>query len=277
VDQTDAFGLGAHEHLEPAATRAGPVAVAIDWAQVELVWSAHGYPVAPAYRDTHRRTYHDRTPWANHGGPYDVREATALAREHAREFVAHAAARLDAYSAERPGRRGLLACALDTELLGHWWYEGPTWLAAVVEEADRQGVTLATLGDALERAAPVERPLAPSTWGQPKDMSTWDSALVAGPAFDARRREVELVLAASRGRDGPALMRATRELLALQASDWSFQLTRRLAADYPLRRMAGHAERMDAALAALADSAPAPEPEVRNLAPELDLSPLVAP
>ena len=35
-----------------------------------------------------------------------------------------------------------------------------------------------------------------------------------------------------------ALERAARELLALQSSDWAFQVTRDLAADYPLERVA---------------------------------------
>ena len=68
------------------------------------------------------------------------------------------------------------------------------------------------------------------------------------------------------------LERAARELLALQSSDWAFMVTRELAADYPLRRVAAHAA---AHAGALSDSAPVPE--LRNLAPDLDLASLVAP
>jgi 1,4-alpha-glucan branching enzyme len=76
---------------------------------------------------------------------------------------------------------------------------------------------------------------------------------------------------------GAALERAARELLALQSSDWAFQVTHDLAGDYPSRRVAAHVEALDAALAALKDSAPVPEPHVRNLAPGLDLAPLLSP
>ena len=62
-------------------------------------------------------------------------------------------------AAER-GRPGLLTCALDTELLGHWWYEGQYWLAGVVEEAAAAGLELTTVSGALERTEPVERALA---------------------------------------------------------------------------------------------------------------------
>jgi len=279
VDQTDAWGIGALDHLEPVATPAGPVALPIDWKTVELVWSFTGYPSDGRYRDYHRRTTHDLHAWniAGHGYQYDV--AQKLAKTHAREFVEHCAARLDTYRAER-GRPGLITCALDTELLGHWWYEGLTFLRAVLDEADRQGVPLVRTSDVA--VEPVERDLAASTWGRPKDMTTWDSPRVADFAWTARQAELRTLrqFAAAGGNGnghGPAFERAARELLALQASDWAFQVTHDLAGDYPTRRITAHAEGLDAALAALTDSAPVPEPTVRNLAPGLDLSPLLSP
>ena len=43
VDQTPVPGF---DHLRPVATEAGPVAVPIDWATVDLVWNDRdGYPV----------------------------------------------------------------------------------------------------------------------------------------------------------------------------------------------------------------------------------------
>ena len=200
-----------------------------------------------------------------------------LARRHAQEFVARAAERLDSYRAER-GRPGLLCCALDAELLGHWWYEGVEWLQFVLDEARLQGVPLATLPDAFERIEPVERPLAESTWGQRKDLSTWDSARVAEICFAARQGELLTVAAAGATRArGPALDRAVRELLALQASDWAFQVTHELAADYPLERVRAHSRELDAALEALKDSGSVADAALRNLAPEVDLTPLFAP
>jgi hypothetical protein len=54
-------------------------------------------------------------------------------------------------------------------------------------------------------------------------------------------------------------------------------VTRELAADYPVERMRLHRAALDAALAALTDSAAVPEPSLRALAPHLDLSPLTTP
>jgi 1,4-alpha-glucan branching enzyme len=101
---------------------------------------------------------------------------------------------------------------------------------------------------------------------------------VAELAFEARAAELRTVAAVARhGAPHAALERAARELLALQSSDWAFMVTRDLAADYPVERMRLHAESLDAALAALTDSAVAPEPALRGLAPHLDLSPLTTP
>ncbi len=274
VDQTSVSGF---EHLHPVATEPGPVAVPIHWPTVELVWSdRNGYPVHGTYRDYHRRTVHDLKPWDNAGRPYDRQAALALARDHARDFVERAK--------HRVGEGGLLCCALDTELLGHWWYEGPAWLAAVLEEAPRQGLELVTVSEGIERSDPRAAHLAPSTWGSGKDLSTWDSPRVGHMAVAARRSELRTVAAtAGHARPRAALERAARELLAMQASDWAFMATHELAGDYPRERLEGHGADLEAALAALAGgpaevtSPPVPEPSVRNLAPDLDLAALTSP
>jgi 1,4-alpha-glucan branching enzyme len=268
VDQT---GVEGFDHLCPVATEPGPVAVPIDWETVQLVWNEDdGYPAHPLYRNYWGRTVHDLKPWSNAGQPYDHEAALALAREHARDFVTRAAARLE--------RGGLLCCALDTELLGHWWYEGQAWLRAVLDEAEAQGVRLVTGSEGIELVEPRARDLSASTWGRGKDFTTWDAPPVAELAFAARSAELRTVAAvAGHGSPHAALERAARELLAMQASDWSFMVTRDLAADYPVERMRLHGAALDAALAALTDSAAAPDPQLRGLAPHLDLAPLTTP
>ena len=105
-------------------------------------------------------------------------------------------------------------------------------------------------------------------------MSTWDSPAVAEFAFAQRRGELAVVAAATRLGRSRRLERAARELLALQSSDWAFQVTRAQAGDYPFDRVRAHAAALHAALS---DSAPTPDPRLRGLAPELDIWPLVLP
>jgi 1,4-alpha-glucan branching enzyme len=269
VDQSAVAGF---DHLRPVGTEAGPLAVPIDWKTIELVWDEPtGYPADPAYRDYHRRTVHDLKPWDNSGRPYDREAALARARSHARDFVARAAARL--------ADGGLLCCALDTELLGHWWYEGQDWLAAVLEEAPRAGLELVTVSEGLERVEPQRVPLAASTWGSGKNLSTWDSPRVGELAVAARRAELRTVAAAARATEPrAALERAARELLAMQSSDWAFMATRQVAGDYPSKRMEHHGRELEAALASLGGGeGAAPEPALRGLAPDLDLAALTTP
>ena len=186
--------------------------------------------------------------------------------------------------------------AIDTELLGHWWSEGTIWLREVLAGAEAAGVRLLTVPQALAEHEPVERPekrpLAASAWGEEKDLRTWDSPAVADLAWGARRLELRLMRALSAGLRAPgasrpggelpanAALRAARELLAAQASDWAFLDKRGQAGDYPFRRVTDHAE---AALEALGsvqqpiDSRSVTDPCMRSLAPDLSLAPLLEP
>jgi 1,4-alpha-glucan branching enzyme len=275
IELTARFGLGAREHLRPLIGDAGLVLVPIDRATMDLVWSDRGYPADGVYRDYHHHTIHHHTPWSNDGGVYDHARAQAKAREHAADFVARTAARLREDGRGLPGG-GLAVCALDTELLGHWWYEGITWLEAVVEQCTRQGLELVRLDDALERLEPVpaRRPTPSqsageaafddelaSSWGAHGDLSTWSGPAVAEVAFALRRAELEVIAA------GPRAGRvALRELLALQSSDWAFMLSRGLAAPYASERLALH---RDALTRALAEPEAVDPNSTRNLAGRL--------
>jgi 1,4-alpha-glucan branching enzyme len=269
VELTRRYGLGAPEHLRPVLCESGLVLVPVDRATMALVWDDRGYPAAGPYRDYHHRTTHDHNPWNNAGGPYEHEAALALAAEHARDFVARTIERLR----DAPGGRGLAVCALDTELLGHWWYEGVDWLRGVILESRRQGLELVRLDDALQRIDPVpvaqDELRAPGSWGQDGDLSTWSGPAVAEFAFAARRGELEVMAA---GRDaGPA---AVRELLALQSSDWAFMVSREIAGPYAIERFEGHREALGRALAA---GAQADAGALRNLAVDATCAPFLAP
>jgi 1,4-alpha-glucan branching enzyme len=257
VELTARFGEAAAEHLRPIATASGITLVPIDRHTISLVWGERGYPASGVYRDYHHHTVHHHNPWNNDGGAYDHAQALELAHAHAGDFVARTRARLDGCGG------GLVVCALDTELLGHWWYEGVWWLRDVVEECSRQGLELLRLDDALESFEPVAGAVqGTSTWGQHGDLSTWSSPLVADMAFAARAAELEVVAAGER-----ASPIAVRELLALQASDWPFMVSRELAGPYPRERFDGHRHALARALEDGDSTAPAGP---RNLALDAD-------
>lgn len=267
VELTGRYGLGAREHARVFGGESGVALIPIDRETIARVWSEGGYPSHGAYRDYHNHTIHHHKPWANDGSAYDPALATATAESHAAEFVAATIARLrdlNADGGEALAGGGLLVCALDTELLGHWWYEGVQWLRAVVRECSRQGLELVRLdeAEALRDPVPVEEAWGESSWGKDGDLSTWSGPVVADIAFATR--EAELRALASGDRLGGA---ALRELLALQASDWAFMVSRDLAVPYARERFEGHRERLEAALA---DGPRASAQALRNLASSAD-------
>jgi 1,4-alpha-glucan branching enzyme len=255
VDLTDVFGRGGPQNLQPMGTAAGPILVPIDREAIELVWHDDGYPSQGPYRDYHHHTTHHHKPWANDGSVYDRARALAQARADAGDFVKRVRARV--------ADGGLCVCALDTELLGHWWYEGIDWLRFVVEAA---GDLLVALDDALDETTVAPAQLPVTSWGTARDLSTWSGPAVADIAFAAREAELRVV-----ARGAATGKRALRELLALQASDWAFLSSRDAAGPYARERHEAHLAAFDEALAGGGDDA------VRNLAPQISHAPLLAP
>jgi 1,4-alpha-glucan branching enzyme len=271
VDQSD--GEAPLAALRPVRSPSGPVAFGLDWDSIALVWSSEGYPSNPDYLEYHRQSDNGLRLWSIEGAPYDPGAARARAAAHAAEFADAVAARLCRHAEDGRGP-GLVTFAIDTELLGAWWAEGPEWLRALASAAPERGVRLVMLSEALAAHEPVERPLRASTWGEGKDFSTWDSPAVADLAWGARRLELRLLRELSGRRLGAAAaQRAARELLAVQSSDWAFLDAKRQAGDYPYRRAVGHAEAMHEVI----DSREATDPRMRSLAPDLSLAPLLEP
>jgi 1,4-alpha-glucan branching enzyme len=260
VDLTGVLGHGDPAQLRPLRTGAGPLLVPVDRAVMDLVWHPDGYPCAAAYRNTRHYTDHRHTPWAVDGAPYDPARAAAQVRADAADFAARVARRIE--------RGGVCVCALDTELLGHFWHEGVAWLAAVIEACDAAGVPLVGLDEALAEApetAPAPAGLPPTSWGEPRDLSTWSGPAAAELAWRARAAELRLLGGVA---STPPGARALRELLALQASDWAFGVTRGTAGPYSRARADGHAAELERVLS----DPGAAGPSSRNLAPWLDLS-----
>ena len=266
---------GGDEALTPVRTGVDQVAFTIDWEAVSWLWDLSGYPSWPGYADFHAQSMNGMKIFAIDGSPRDPDAGREMAVRQARTFLASAAERL-ARRAERTGSEGLMVFACDMELLGHWWTEGPSWLEAVLAEAGDHGIELVTLGRASDLVEAREVELMPSTWGDGKDFRTWDSPAQADLILGSRRLELEVLRAAasrSLGREG--LERAVRELLAVQSSDWVFLDHTGQAGDYPFDRATSHARSAFEAIDS--DRSESPDPRLRALAPDLDITPMLVP
>ncbi|MBW3658140.1 MAG: DUF1957 domain-containing protein [Actinobacteria bacterium] len=254
------------------------VAFARDLSVAYRVWSpTSGYPGDPWYRD-----YYARGDWGMHPswrvtdhelGPmekavYEPARAAARVADHVDDLAGVLHEVLD----RRPGE--LVVAAYDTELFGHWWFEGPAWLEGLLRLlADDPTLTTTTLAARVDRHPPTRRLALPeSSWGFAKGHASWVTPETRAMWVDLRRAEQRAreVLAATAGAGGDGTLAAgrrqlARELALLTSSDWPFMVTRGNAAGYGFERFAGHR----AALDQLADAVERDDPDLAVLVAEL--------
>jgi 1,4-alpha-glucan branching enzyme len=270
VDGPSLHGRTARAH--PIGT-SDVVAFGRDLEVTYRVWSPKsGYPGNPAYRDFHtfdhasgfrpaRVTSRQTPPEAK--APWDPVIAKASARHDARDFVDIVRRRLLGLAAET-GHRAMTIAAFDTELFGHWWYEGPVWLDEVLRLLPLAGVRVTTLDGALKAGHvgdPVEIPA--SSWGSGKDWRVWAGPQVADivEAADVLAKQLLSTVDSRRwlGRDR-ALDQLCREAYLAMASDWAFMVSKDSAVDYARSRITTHTSRFERLRRALdSDSARAPD------------------
>lgn len=176
--------------------------------------------------------------------PYDPGAAAARAASDARTFVELRRRRLGAVAA---GKRHPIAVApFDAELFGHWWFEGPLFIDALIrcldETPDLRAVTLQE-HLALHGTDEEIRP-APSSWGAQGYNATWLRAETGWVHLSLHQAAAELddLLRARRpsaaaSRETRLLRQAARSLLLAQSSDWTFHLGRGAASRYAESRL----------------------------------------
>jgi 1,4-alpha-glucan branching enzyme len=220
------------------------------------VWSAAGgYPGDPSYREFHKR---DATSgmqyWSVTGrdvdlgakAPYDPAEAAQHVSAHARHFAGVAIAELERL-AQQGRQRPLVTAVFDTELFGHWWFEGVSWLGQVLEVLAQDGrVTLEPITSYLDRNPPQDAiDLPESSWGAAGDHRTWlnPATELLWQGIHDSELEMESLLAQAPDDRRGLVQQAARELLLLQSSDWPFLVTTGQAREYAEERFRTHSER----------------------------------
>jgi predicted glycosyl hydrolase (DUF1957 family) len=232
-----------------------------DPVSARLVWSKQGgYPGSAEYLEFHRRdATHGLRLWRvtshttalDEKAPYDPADAARAAERHAAHFTSS----LEALA--RDGARVVVA-PFDAELFGHWWREGPAFLAHVTRTlaAGDAPVRLATARDALAPGGAGEAVLDAGSWGALGSFAMWLNERTAWlwrrlwPLEEAFWRVAPAALAHAAWH--PVLVQAARELLLAQSSDWPFMLTRTEAADHAARRAKEHLAAAEALVGALA-------------------------
>src|SRR5437899_8212574 len=225
------------------------------------VWSRHhGYPGDEWYLEFHKIRWPGGLKLCRVTGPavdHGAKRASGPSGAHGRvgEHARHFAQLLAGIAAEH--RTGVVVAPFDTELFGHWWFEGVDFLAGVYRELRHQpGVRpVGASRHPTDHPARTALRLAEGSWGVNGDHTMWlnDRTAWTWPRLRALEGAVwkaaPVALAAPGAR--PALAQAARELLLAQASDWQFMISTGAVPDYAERRFKLHcddAERLVAAL-----------------------------
>jgi 1,4-alpha-glucan branching enzyme len=227
----------------------------------EQVWAAAiGYPGDPTYREFHRKDpEHGLQYWRVTDNqvdiafkePYDPYHAGQRVEEHAHHFVELVANQLRDFREEH-GSSGFIASAYDTELFGHWWFEGVDWLKKVLALlAAHPEIELTTASEWLEQHPPRQViDLPESSWGHAGTHVTWlnpETTWMWAAVHAAERRMEGLVerYPSAEGSALAALNQAARELVLLEASDWEFLYTTGQARQYASDRFTEHVARFN--------------------------------
>ncbi len=217
------------------------------------VWSRHGgYPGDGAYLEFHKIRYPGGLKlWrvtSDSAGlgdkyAYEPDGASAQVLRHAKHF-----ARLLSRVGDTIQRAGaeLIAVPFDTELFGHWWFEGVDFIEELYRQIDLQGgVRPLTASAHLNNARADEAlNLSAGSWGKDGDWSMWLNSQTNWTWEKLWPLEEEFWRVAPAAINNPELhsilAQAARQLLLAQSSDWQFIITTGEAADYAEARIKLH-------------------------------------
>jgi 1,4-alpha-glucan branching enzyme len=259
----------------PVVTPSGVLAFARDLESGWQVWNARGgYPGDFYYREFYRDLGFDADydyikPYLHQDGIrrnigikyhritggddlgqrafYDRQQALARVSEHATDFVRNRQQQIEGLYATFK-RKVIVICPYDAELFGHWWFEGPQFLEAVIRKvaAEQNVFRLSTPSDYAE-AKHHHHPQEPaaSSWGAEGYNRVWlnqDNQWLYRHQHWAERRMVELAnrFPDAHGQLKRMLNQAGRELLLAQSSDWAFMISGQASASYAVKRFRDH-------------------------------------
>ena len=222
------------------------------------VWSGQtGYPGDPDYLDFHKK-YHnsalrywrvtDSKADMQYKQPYVPVWAESRAKLHARHFVDILEVTVKSRFAQT-GYEPTICLPFDTELFGHWWFEGPMFIEHVLRGIHASSVLKTrTASEQVDHPRPIcEVALPESSWGKDGDHSVWinDDTKWTWEAEYSLERRITLLMEKHPVRIWDDVMRRVAlnihaELLLTQASDWQFLITNCTARDYAEMRFHNH-------------------------------------
>ena len=216
------------------------------------VWSGKtGYPGDGWYLEFHKKHFPGGMRYwritssdADLGAklPYDPAKTRERLEENAGHFVDSLRESL------RDRKEGVVVSLYDTELFGHWWYEGPEWLYLVLKKLYDTEIKPSSVGNCLESLRPHQMISLPEgSWGKGgfhwiwlNDETSWIWDKIYRIEGEAARLKGRIPAGSAR-----ILKQFVREKFLLESSDWPFLISTWTARDYAENRAAEHFERAD--------------------------------
>lgn len=145
--------------------------------------------------------------------------------------------------------------SFDTELFGHWWFEGIVFIEQVIRKLhEYTAVQMCTASEYLQETPPVHAMELPqSSWGSGGHWQVWlnNETEWMWPVIEAAEKTMKDLVEKhfnSNEQDAlktRALKQLGRELFLLESSDWPFLVTTAQAKQYAVERFRGHQERFN--------------------------------
>lgn len=258
-------GLGAEDH-------SGVAVIGRNNRTGLQVWSAEwGYPGDFDYREFHKKSGTSGLQYWRVTGArtdlaqkeyYDPEWARFKVDQHAEHFthLVHDLLR-DFYN--KTGEYGLISSNYDTELFGHWWFEGILWLERVLKFLSTSpDIEMTTATQYITQHPPTEvLNLPEGSWGAGGTHFTWDNPEnhwmwepIAESEFRMEQNAMRYSEATSEQQ--AVLNQAARELMLMQSSDWTFLVTTGQAREYAIQRFNQHLDRFTRLIESLEQGQP---------------------
>lgn len=249
----DAFWAGDPLHRKGMGVFARSMSIALQ------VWSGQtGYPGDPDYLDFHKKFFKSSLRYWRvtdvkadmaHKDYYRPEWAVGKAQEHAAHFVSILGATINHRSGVT-GRMPTVCLPFDTELFGHWWFEGPVFLEHVLRGLAAAGIQASTLETSMSVNPPTAVVALPeSSWGRNGNHDVWMHSSTQWMWEREYRLEhrVRMLFEKHSQRQWSAdehrvLGAMMREVVLAQASDWPFLVSTGSAAEYASMRFHNHVE-----------------------------------
>jgi 1,4-alpha-glucan branching enzyme len=252
-----------YEHYLVSSTGTSRAAVAYGRHEESAlqVWSGeYGYPGDGRYLDFHKKHYPGgHRFWKVTSAKADLADKHEYFPEDVEDALenqaSHFAGLIHEYISNNyseTGNVGILTAPFDTELFGHWWFEGPRWLGKVLRKLNaNETVKKITLGEHLAENPPKASVSLPEgSWGQGGFHYIWLNEWTQWTWKHIYAAEDQMTALADKYKDTDdetlrkILNVMARQLLLLESSDWQFLISTWSARDYAEDRITVHDERI---------------------------------